>query len=56
MYLAAQTQAIGFYEQHGSQITGDVFLGVGIPHQNLILKLPTQPQASPPSTYSIYRL
>ena len=43
VYLAAQTQAIGFYEQHGFQMTGDVFLDAGIPHQNLILKLPTQP-------------
>jgi len=43
VYLAAQTQAIGFYQQHGFQMNGDVFLDAGIPHQNLILKLPTQP-------------
>lgn len=42
VYLAAQTQAIGFYEKHGFRATGDIFLDAGISHRNMILKLPTQ--------------
>lgn len=38
--LAAQTQASGFYEKHGFQAIGDIFLDAGIPHRNMILKLP----------------
>lgn len=41
VYLAAQTQAIGFYEKHGFRVTGDIFLDAGIPHRNMILKLAT---------------
>ncbi len=39
VYLAAQIQAIGFYEKHGFQATGDIFLDAGIPHRSMILDL-----------------
>lgn len=42
VYLASQIQAIGFYEIHGFQITGDIFLDASIPHRNMTLKLATQ--------------
>lgn len=40
VHLAAQTQAIGFYEKHGFQATGDIFLDAGIPHRTMTMKLP----------------
>ena len=39
VYLASQIQEIGFYEKHGFQITGDIFLDASIPHRNMTLKL-----------------
>ena len=39
VHLAAQTQAIGFYEKHGFQATGDIFLDAGILHRSMILDL-----------------
>ncbi|HXF92554.1 MAG TPA: GNAT family N-acetyltransferase [Nitrospiraceae bacterium] len=37
--LAAQTQAIGFYEREGFRAIGEVFLDAGIPHRRMVLDL-----------------
>lgn len=39
VHLAGQTQSIGFYEKHGFQATGDIFLDAGILHRSMILDL-----------------
>ncbi|MBN8414157.1 MULTISPECIES: GNAT family N-acetyltransferase [Halomonas] len=39
--LAAQTQALGFYEALGFVAEGEVFLDAGIPHRNMTLTLAT---------------
>jgi predicted GNAT family N-acyltransferase len=42
-YLAAQVPAIGFYEQQGFQVTGEMFDDAGIPHRAMTLVLPPAP-------------
>ncbi len=37
--LAAQTQAIGFYEREGFRAIGEVFMDAGIPHRKMVLDL-----------------
>ncbi len=37
--LAAQVQALPFYERLGFQAHGDIFLDAGIPHRNMTLFL-----------------
>jgi len=40
VHLAAQTQAIGFYEKCGFKATGGIFLDARIPHRTMTTKLP----------------
>lgn len=42
-YLAAQVQAVGFYERQGFQVTGELFEDAGIPHRAMTLALPPAP-------------
>lgn len=37
--LAAQTQAISFYERAGFRAIGEVFMDAGIPHRKMVLDL-----------------
>ncbi len=38
-HLNAQTSAVGFYEYHGFQAEGEVFMDAGIPHRRMLLSL-----------------
>ncbi len=42
--LAAQTQAIGFYEREGFRVIGEVFMDAGIPHRKMVLDLRSRPR------------
>ena len=44
--LAAQIHALGFYEQAGFHVVGDLFMDAGIPHRRMVRDL-LLPQASP---------
>jgi len=35
VYLHAQTSALGFYQKHGFEISGDEFIDAGIPHRTM---------------------
>jgi len=34
-WLDAQTQAVGFYLQHGFEVQGNIFMDAGIPHRHM---------------------
>lgn len=42
--LAAQTQAIGFYERAGFRVSGDIFMDAGIPHRRMVLDFRSRPR------------
>lgn len=48
--LAAQTQALGFYQQQGFHTVGEVFMDAGIPHRRMQMMLPDSATAEPEPT------
>jgi predicted GNAT family N-acyltransferase len=42
--LAAQIQAIGFYERAGFRAIGEVFMDAGLPHRKMVLDLLSCPR------------